>query len=263
MPLCPTCNGRYEEGATFCPKDGTPLLPDGEQGQQSLVGQVIGGRYRLTKLLGRGGMGEVYSGEHVHITKKVAVKLLHPEIGSNQEALIRFRQEAQSASSIGHDNIVIIDDFGQMDDGRVYLCMEFLQGESLNEAMQAPGGLDPVRALDVMLQVCDGLASAHAKGIIHRDMKPENCFRIRRGGNDDFIKITDAPRIRFDNSFTLEVWLKRAPQDGDYTILSKGEKNLFRAASDGDGLELCLRGYKVTKKTGRPAKGSRRRGAKK
>ena len=109
-------------------------------------------------------MGEVYAAEHIHITKKVAVKLLHPEINSNQEALVRFRQEAQSASSIGHDNIVAIDDFGQMDDGRVYLCMEYLSGKSLAEAMQAPGGLDPVRALQIMIQVSDGLAAAHRQG---------------------------------------------------------------------------------------------------
>ena len=189
MSYCPTCNGRFTEG-TFCPKDGTTLMPDGEE-TKSLVGQVIGGRYRLTKLLGQGGMGEVYAGEHIHITKKVAVKLLHQEIHGNEEALVRFRQEAQSSSSIGHDNIVVIDDFGQMDDGRVYLCMEFLDGESLNDAMQVPGGMDTVRAIDVMLQVCEGLTAAHAKGIIHRDMKPENVFLAKRSDGSDVAKILD------------------------------------------------------------------------
>jgi tRNA A-37 threonylcarbamoyl transferase component Bud32 len=190
MPYCPTCNGRFQDG-TFCPKDGTALLPDGESGTKSLVGQVIGGRFRLTKLLGSGGMGEVYIGEHIHITKKVAVKLLHPEISANREALIRFRQEAQSASSIGHDNIVAIDDFGTMDDGRVFLTMEFLQGQSMGEAMQARGGLDPVRALTLMVQVCDGLAAAHGKGIVHRDMKPENVFLTRRSDGSEVAKILD------------------------------------------------------------------------
>jgi tRNA A-37 threonylcarbamoyl transferase component Bud32 len=189
MPFCPTCNGRFQEG-TFCPKDGTQLLPDGEE-PQSLVGQIVGGRYRLTQLLGAGGMGEVYAAQHIHIHKKVAVKLLHPEINTNPEALERFRREANSASSIGHDNIVGIDDFGQMDDGRVYLCMEFLEGQSLADAMQIPGGLDPVRALDLMIQVCDGLAAAHAKGIIHRDMKPENVFLTRRSDGTEVAKILD------------------------------------------------------------------------
>jgi serine/threonine-protein kinase len=188
MPYCPTCNGRFPDG-TFCPKDGTALLPEGEAAR-SLVGQVIDKRYRLTKLLGAGGMGEVYIGEHVHITKKVAVKLLHPEISNNPEALIRFQQEAQSASKIGHDNIVRIDDFGKMDDGRVYLCMEFLEGESLSAAMQAPG-LDHARALDIMIQVSDGLGAAHAKGIIHRDMKPENVFLVLRSDGTELAKILD------------------------------------------------------------------------
>jgi serine/threonine-protein kinase len=188
MPICPTCNGRFE-GATFCPKDGTALVPDGEP-VKSLVGQVIG-RYRLTKLLGAGGMGEVYIGEHVSITKKVAVKLLHPEISTNREAVIRFEQEAKSASSIGHDNIVRIDDFDHTPDGRVYLLMEFLQGESLSEAMAARGGIDPMRALVVMIQVCNGLGAAHAKGIIHRDMKPENVFLTRRSDGGEVAKILD------------------------------------------------------------------------
>ena len=189
MPFCPTCNGRFQEG-TFCPKDGTQLLPDGEQ-PESLVGQVIAGRYRLTKLLGQGGMGEVYAAEHVHITKRVAVKVLHPEISHNPEALARFKQEAQSASSIGHDNIVLIDDFGQMDDGRFYLCMEFLGGSSLAEEMAAAGGMDPIRSLKLMVQVCDGLAAAHKKGIIHRDMKPENVFITKRSDGTELVKILD------------------------------------------------------------------------
>jgi tRNA A-37 threonylcarbamoyl transferase component Bud32 len=189
MPYCPTCNGRFNEG-TFCPKDGTALLPDGEQ-KQTMIGQVIGGRYRLSKLLGQGGMGEVYLAQHIHITKKVAVKLLHPEIGSNQEAVARFRQEAQSASSIGHDNIVTIDDFGTMPDGRVYLCMEFLQGQAMSDLMQAPGGLDLATTIDLMSQVCDGLAVAHDKDIIHRDMKPENVFVTRRSDGSLLAKILD------------------------------------------------------------------------
>ena len=157
----------------------------------SLLGQVISGRYRLTERLGEGGMGEVYAAEHVHITKRVAVKVLHPEVGANPEALARFRQEAQSASSIGHPNIVSIDDFGQMEDGRFYLCMEYLVGQSMAELMQAEGGLAPGRALALIAQVCDGLAAAHAKGIIHRDMKPENVFVTQGSDGSDCVKVLD------------------------------------------------------------------------
>ncbi len=189
MPVCPTCNGRFEDG-TFCPKDGTTLMPDGDQ-QQSMSGQVIDGRYRLTKLLGKGGMGEVYIGEHIRITKKVAIKFLHHEISGNPEALGRFQQEAQSASSIGHRNIVTIDDFGAMDDGQVFLCMEYLAGESMSEAMMAPGGLEPIRALSLMMQVCEGLHAAHQKGIVHRDMKPENVFITQPDDMPELVKILD------------------------------------------------------------------------
>ncbi|MFH1132357.1 MAG: protein kinase, partial [Pseudomonadota bacterium] len=189
MPSCPTCNGRFVEGA-FCPKDGTPLSPD-EKNPNSSIGQIVGGRYRLTKLLGQGGMGEVYSAEHVHITKTVAVKLLHPQIGNNAEAVARFRLEAQSASSIGHRNIVVIDDFGTMENGRVYLCMEYLEGKSLAELMQTPGGISLCFALNIMCQVCDGLTVAHAKNIVHRDMKPENIFISVQDDGQPVAKILD------------------------------------------------------------------------
>lgn len=161
-----------------------------DQNQTSMIGQVIGGRYRLTKLLGEGGMGAVYAAEHINITKTVAVKLLHPEISSNQEAVARFRQEAQSASSIGHPNIIGIDDFFTMDDGRVCLIMEFLNGDSLSDRMLVPGGLPPEIAIDLMVQVCEGLAAAHEKGIIHRDMKPENVFIANVHGKE-IVKILD------------------------------------------------------------------------
>ena len=160
------------------------------QTNASMVGMVIGGRYRLSKLLGEGGMGAVYAAEHINITKTVAVKLLHPEISSNPEAVARFKQEAQSASSIGHPNIIGIDDFFTMEDGRVCLIMEFLKGESLADRMQLPGGLALESAVDLMLQVCAGLAAAHEKGIIHRDMKPENVFIAMPQGRE-IVKILD------------------------------------------------------------------------
>ncbi len=189
MPRCPACNGYFEKG-TFCPKDGSALIDDGEQ-PDSMLGQVVDGRYRLKLLLGRGGMGEVFAAEHVRITKKVAIKFLHPDICASQEAVARFQQEAQAASSIGHENIVTIDDFGVLEDGRGYLCMEFLEGQSLSEAMVAPEGMDPARSLRIMIQICDGLAAAHAKGIVHRDMKPENCFLTRRPDGSELVKILD------------------------------------------------------------------------
>jgi serine/threonine protein kinase len=155
----------------------------------SLVGQVLDGRYRLTKKLGEGGMGEVYAADHVHIEKKFAVKLLRPEIVSNREAVTRFRQEARSSSSIGHRNIIAIEDFGDLPDGRIYMCMELLNGAPLNDMIRAPMPVD--RLLNILIQTGHGLAAAHAKGIIHRDMKPENIFVTIGPNGEDIPKLLD------------------------------------------------------------------------
>ena len=164
-------------------------LPAADGAEASLVGEVLDGRYKVVKKLGEGGMGEVYAAEHVHIEKKVAIKLLRPEIVSNQEAVTRFRQEARSASSIGHRNIIGIDDFGQLKDGRIYLCMELLKGAPLNDMIKEPLPVD--RLLNILIQTGHGLAAAHAKGIIHRDMKPENIFVTQGPNGEDIPKLLD------------------------------------------------------------------------
>jgi len=155
----------------------------------SLVGQILDGRYRIIRKLGEGGMGEVYAAEHVHIEKRFAIKLLRPEIVSNAEAVTRFRQEARSSSSIGHRNIIAIEDFGQLADGRIYMCMELLNGAALNDMITQPIGVD--RLLNILIQTGHGLAAAHAKGIIHRDMKPENIFVTIGPSGEDIPKLLD------------------------------------------------------------------------
>src|ERR1700733_2307936 len=155
----------------------------------SLVGQILDGRYRIMQLIGEGGMGEVYAAEHIHIDKKFAVKLLKAEIVSNPEAVKRFQQEARSSSSIGHRNIIGIDDFGQLSDGRIYMCMELLNGAALNDMIQQPMSAD--RLLNILIQTGHGLAAAHAKGIVHRDMKPENIFVTIGPRGEDIPKILD------------------------------------------------------------------------
>jgi serine/threonine protein kinase len=155
----------------------------------SILGQILDGRYRILKLIGEGGMGEVYAAEHVHIEKKYAIKLLKQEIVSNPEAVKRFQQEARSSSSIGHRNIIAIDDFSQLPDGRIYMCMELLNGAALNDMIQHPMGAD--RLLNILIQTGHGLAAAHAKGIVHRDMKPENIFVTIGPAGEDIPKILD------------------------------------------------------------------------
>ena len=180
--VCPACNSRYGSEVAFCSRDGTPLVVEPVAHQPDLVGTVLAERYRIGRLLGEGGMGQVYEAQHLNINKRFAIKLLRPEIVSNKEAVARFRQEAWSASSIGHENIVEIDDFATLPNGSVYLAMEYLQGQALSDRMRAlpPVALD--EALGVLMQVCRGLAAAHDKGIVHRDMKPENVFLAEKQG---------------------------------------------------------------------------------
>src|SRR5262249_33881122 len=175
MKSCPACNSRYDDQTTYCVKDGSPVVPDVLTPQAPMIGQLIGERYRIIRKIGEGGMGEVYVAEHIHIEKKVALKLLRPEVLSNAEAVARFRQEARSAGAAGHDTIIETDVLGTRPEARVSRAMEFRQAMPLTD-MLAREPLPLPRALDILVQVGKGLAAAHAKGITHRDMKPENIF---------------------------------------------------------------------------------------
>ncbi len=154
-----------------------------------MLGETIE-RYRIVRKLGEGGMGSVYAAEHTHINKQVAIKLLRPEISGNKEALDRFAREARSASEIGHKNIIGIEDFGTLKDGRIFLFMELLDGAPLNELLDQ-GGLSLDRLLNILIQTGHGLAAAHAKGIVHRDMKPENIFVTYDEHGADVPKLLD------------------------------------------------------------------------
>jgi serine/threonine-protein kinase len=188
--VCPACNTRYDEGGAFCSRDGTPLVKNPDALRTDLCGQVLADRYRVVRLIGEGGMGQVYEAQHVNINKRFALKLLRPEIVSNVEAVARFRQEAWSASSIGHENIIEIEDFATLPSGSVYLAMEFLEGKALSERMREEPPPSFGESLDIMLQVASGLAAAHDKGIVHRDMKPENVFLTQKHGRPR-VKILD------------------------------------------------------------------------
>ena len=157
----------------------------------NLVGHVLAERYRLMKLIGEGGMGSVYQAEHITIGRKLAVKVLAPEYCDSPEVVARFLQEARTASMLHHEHIVDITDFGYTKQGLAFLTMEYLEGEDLATLLAREGRQPWARLRRMILQVCRALNAAHEKGIVHRDMKPDNCFRIKRGGNPDFIKILD------------------------------------------------------------------------
>jgi len=155
---------------------------------ENLVGETLVERYRIERPIGSGGMGMVFLAEHVVIHKTVAIKVLHSR---NKAEIERFLHEARAASRIRHENIVDITDFGITKDGLAFLVMEFLDGEDLATTSEREGALPWHRAVRIALQICRALEAAHAQGVIHRDMKPENCFRIQRGDNADYIKVLD------------------------------------------------------------------------
>ncbi|MBC8072535.1 MAG: serine/threonine protein kinase, partial [Deltaproteobacteria bacterium] len=136
-------------------------------------GEIVGGRYRVVRLLGEGGMGRVYEAEHVLLGQRVAIKLLRRDRQS-AEHLARFRQEAEAAGRIGHPAIVGVSDFGGRDEGHAYMVMELLRGESMESWLARPGSLRA--GLEAIVEVARGLHAAHLAGVVHRDLKPANLF---------------------------------------------------------------------------------------
>jgi eukaryotic-like serine/threonine-protein kinase len=161
------------------------------------IGTTIG-NYHLDQILGRGGMGTVYSGEHVYIRKKVAVKVLHSQFARFDEAVDRFLREARAASSINHPNIVDVTDFGPLPEGGVFFVMEYLDGTSIEDMIEREGAIPLHRALNITNQIALALAAAHDKGIIHRDLKPDNIMLIRKPGRRDVVRAIN-PKVRDDD----------------------------------------------------------------
>ncbi len=159
-------------------------------GPESLVGIVVAGRYRVERVVGEGGMGAVYQAEHVLMRKRFALKVLHPEMGRLPEVVARFEREAMAAAHIEHPNVAGATDFGKLDDGSFFLVLEYVEGESLRDAV-AKGRLDLGRALYITRQIASALARAHTLGIVHRDLKPENIMLVEREGASDFVKVLD------------------------------------------------------------------------
>jgi serine/threonine-protein kinase len=180
MPRCPTCQSEYAEGISFCPRDGAALLP-----------AVLEGRYRLLSPLGAGGMGVVYLAEHLGLRKSVAVKLLRGELSRDPTFTRRFEQEAIAASQIGHEHIVNVTDLGRTPSGELFYVMELLEGESLGALLLREHFLPLWRAVPILTQVCRALEAAHARGIVHRDVKPQNVMLLQRQGQADFVKVVD------------------------------------------------------------------------
>ncbi|MGE0401017.1 MAG: serine/threonine protein kinase [Kofleriaceae bacterium] len=142
-----------------------------------MIGEVIG-NYRIEAILGQGGMGVVYRAEHVTLGRAVAVKMLQPSISNDAAMVQRFFNEARASSAIDHPGIVEIFDFGTHSDGRAFIAMALLQGESLEGRLRRAGPLPPMLGSSLLAQATSALAAAHARGIVHRDLKPDNLFLV-------------------------------------------------------------------------------------
>ena len=206
---CPHCQAQLVDDARFCPSCGKSLSPTEAfshtvAAEPDLIGREIGGRFRVLAKLGEGGMGSVYRGEQTSLHRPCAIKLLKPELSSNQQLLRRFNAEAAAVAKLSHPNTVNIIDFGQDADGSLFIAMELIDGRSLRKAVQAEAPMPPQRALAIAAQIAASIADAHAQGIVHRDLKPDNVMLQDRGRQRDVVRVLDfgIAKLRDDSRTT-------------------------------------------------------------
>ena len=187
MKKCPKCGVEYSDATTLCPADGVAL----ETTDDALIGQVLAGKYRIDARLNAGGMGSVYKATHVLMEKTVAIKVLHPSLAADEKIVARFSREARAASRISHPNALSVTDFGEDENGIVFLVMEFLSGKTLKQVIRDEGPLPLSRIVEITRQVGDALAAAHAQGVVHRDLKSDNIMLLDTTSVGDHAKVLD------------------------------------------------------------------------
>jgi eukaryotic-like serine/threonine-protein kinase len=209
LKQCPKCDARFRGDIRVCPIDGVALSAP----LDPFVGRVVAGRYVVEELLGIGGMGSVYRARHQFIGRSVALKFLDSSFTSNDRLRKRFLGEARAANQINHEHIIDITDFGETEDGIIYMVMEYLEGHSLEWEIER-GPVDIRRALRIARQIALGLARAHELGVVHRDIKPANIHLIQRGRDADFVKILDfgVARIEQDARITGQDMIVGTPE---------------------------------------------------
>ncbi|MGH7696579.1 MAG: protein kinase domain-containing protein [Gemmatimonadaceae bacterium] len=187
--VCPQCGAIYGGESRFCPVDGATLVL--EQPADDLVGTIVADRYHIIERIGVGGMGQVFLAEHVRMKRKSALKVMREALTSDPVAVSRFHREAENASQISHPNVAAVYDFGETPNGLVYIAMEYVPGEPLSDILEEEGSLNPARAADIIGQAADALSAAHALGILHRDLKPDNIMLTSTRWGTDLVKLVD------------------------------------------------------------------------
>ena len=180
MKVCPVCEKEYEDTQSLCPVDAAALQAE----EDSLVGQTLAGKYSIEELIKTGGMGSVYRGKHVLMDKTVAVKVLRKALAADDVVVARFSREAKAASRISHPHAVSVTDFGEAENGVVFLVMEYLHGQTLKEIIKREGPMPLDRAIEIIRQVTGALDAAHQQGVIHRDLKSDNIMLSETNGGD-------------------------------------------------------------------------------
>lgn len=188
MKVCIVCDNEYQDSLTVCPKDGASLMPGD---RDPYIGQVIQDRYKIESLVGKGSMGAVYRASQNFMNRDVAVKILLQHLGNDADAIKRFQREAKAASKLNHKHITTLYDFGMMPDGQPYLVMDYLDGVSLGEVLETQEYLPVDEFRPILRQVCEALGEAHRRGIIHRDIKPDNIVLLEQDGRKDYVKLVD------------------------------------------------------------------------
>ena len=189
MSKCRSCGHQAEEEFRFCPSCGAKVT-EGTESEDPLLGRILNGKYRIVEEIGSGAMGTVYHGEHLGLRKKVALKVLHPDLQVGEDSLQRFQREGIAAGKFNHPGAIQIFDFDR--DGQViYLAMEFVEGVNLKVFLRQKGRISPPGAVDVMTQMLSVLAEAHRQGIIHRDLKPDNIMVMPSATGQLSIKVLD------------------------------------------------------------------------
>ncbi len=214
MKKCPKCGVEYPDANTLCPADGVAL----ETTTDSLIGTTLAGKYRVDERLNEGGMGTVYRATHVLMEKTVAIKVLRPSLAADEKIVARFSREARAASRISHPNALSVTDFGEDENGVVFLVMEFLSGRTLKQLIRDEGPLPLTRTVEIMRQVGDALNAAHQQGVVHRDLKSDNIMLVDTMAGDhakvlDFgiAKITEPGEAR-DSGLTAPNLVIGTPQ---------------------------------------------------
>jgi serine/threonine-protein kinase len=195
IKMCCHCGGSFAGTLALCPEDGKPLYaPE--------VVARIGMRLKdhvIQGVIGEGGMGVVYRAQHVVLEKTVAIKVLHDRFAKQTESIEQFILEAKAASRIRHPNIIDVTDIGTTDEGLVFMVMEYLDGENLEDRLRHAGRLPLFDTVNILGQVARGLGAAHELGIIHRDLKPANIFLVNREGRRRVVRrLADDAGIRFE-----------------------------------------------------------------